>query len=162
MTADKTNGEAPLAPTVMPDESPGFLLAERAAYHLLLVQAEDVVVLDLRRLSDVCDFFVLGSGAADVQVKAMAREVRDGLFEAGEKPTGHEGEGDGRWVLLDYVDVVVHALKADVREYYQLERLWSDAGALVVDRAHLASEGFRQRHPELAPVGGAVEPDGDR
>jgi len=162
MTADKNNDEAPLAPTVMPDESPGFLLAERAAYHLLSVQAEDVVVLDLRRLSDVCDFFVLGSGAADVQVKAMAREVRDGLLEVGEKPSGHEGEDDGRWVLLDYVDVVVHALKADVRDYYQLERLWADAGALVIDRAHLASDGFRQRHPDLAPVGGAPEPDGDR
>lgn len=162
MTADKINDEAPLAPTIMPDESPGFRLAELAAYHLLSVQAEDVVILDLRRLSDVCDFFVLGSGTADVQVKAMAREVREGLLRAGEKPAGHEGEGDGRWVLLDYVDVVVHALKVDVREYYQLERLWSDAGALVVDRSHLASEGFRQRHPDLAPARGAVEPDGDR
>lgn len=162
MTADNSNHEAPLEPTVMPDDSPGFLLAERAAYHLLNLQAEDVIILDLRRLSDVCDFFVLGTGAADVQVKAMAREVRDGLLEVGVKPAGHEGEDDGRWVLLDYFDVIVHALKAEVREYYQLERLWADATSLTIDQAHLEGAGFRQRHPDLAPAAGAAESDDDR
>jgi len=147
----RTEDETPTPPTIMPDESDGFILAEKAAFYLLALKADDVVIMDLRGLSDVCDFFVLGSGAADVQVKAMARRVRDGLFEAGEKPAGYEGENEGRWILLDFVDVVVHALKHDVREYYQLEHLWSDAGVLTVDQAHLESEGFMERHPDLAP-----------
>ncbi|MEZ4387673.1 MAG: ribosome silencing factor [Candidatus Krumholzibacteriia bacterium] len=162
MNADQTNAPTPTPPPVMPDASEGFLLAERAAYHLAVMKAEDVVVLDLRGLSDVCDFFVLGSGLVDVQVKAMARRVRDGLLAVGQKPVGYEGESDGRWVLLDYVDVVVHALKHDVRDYYQLERLWSDAGVLVVDEDLLASDGFRQRHPDLAPKGGAAATDEER
>lgn len=136
--------------TVMPDESPGFLLAERAAHHLLAVKGEDVVILDLRGLSDVCDFFVLASGRADVQVKAMARAVRDGLLAVGQKPVGSEGESDGRWALLDFVDVVVHVFRVEVRDYYQLERLWGDAGVLVVTLQHLGSEEFRRRHPDLA------------
>lgn len=140
-------------PTLMPDTSEGFALAERAAYHLLALKADDVVILDLRNLSDVCDFFVLGSGAADVQVKAMAKRVRDGLLDVGQKPVGYEGENQGRWILLDFVDVVVHALKPEVRDYYQLERLWGDAQVLVVDDDHLAGDGFRQRHPDLAPGG---------
>jgi ribosome-associated protein len=138
---------------VMPDESPGFLLAERAAWHAIELKGEDVVILDLRGLSDVCDFFVLASGQADVQIKAMARTVRDGLLKVQQRVVGSEGEADGRWILLDFVDVVVHLLKTEVREYYQLERLWADAAALVVDHAHLASEGFRHRHPDLAPPG---------
>jgi ribosome-associated protein len=133
----------------MPDDSPGFLLAERACYHVLSRKGEDVVILDLRGLSDICDFFVLASGQADVQVRAIAAAVRDGLLEAGQKPVGSEGEGPGRWILLDYVDVVVHALKPEVREYYQLERLWADARTLVVDPDHLRSEDFRRRHPDL-------------
>lgn len=140
----------------VPDDSPGFLLAERACYHLLARKAEDVVILDLRGLSDVCDFFVLGSGQADVQVKAMAAAVRDGLQRVGQKPVGSEGEGPGRWILLDYVDVVVHALKPQVRDYYQLERLWADARTLPVDPDHLRSEGFLRRHPDLATPGPAA------
>ncbi|MBD3220368.1 ribosome silencing factor [bacterium] len=156
MTDDRTNDATPAPRPIMPDESEGFRLAERAAYHLLEMRAEDVIVLDLRTLSDVCDFFVIGSGQADVQVKAMAREVREGLLAAGQKPVGFEGENDGRWILIDYVDVVVHALKPNVREYYQLERLWGDGAVLVVDAQHLASEGFARRHPDLAPPGGAT------
>jgi ribosome-associated protein len=138
-------------PQVMPDDSPAFLLAERAAYHLLALKAEDVVILDLRGLSDVCDFFVLASGLADVQVRAAARAVRDGLVAVGQKPAGTEGETEGRWALLDYVDVVVHVLKPAVRQYYQLERLWGDAAALAIDEDHLNCEGFRRRHPDLSP-----------
>jgi ribosome-associated protein len=143
----------------IPDDSPGFTLAERACYHLLERKAEDVVILDLRGLSDVCDFFVLGTGLADVQVKAMAESVRRGLSKAGQKPVGSEGESQGRWILLDYVDVVVHALKPEVRDYYQLERLWSDARALAVGPDHLGGDGFRRRQPDLAGKTGA--PRGD-
>jgi len=148
---DEETPREPEVTTLMPDDSEGFRLAERAAYCLLTLKAEDVVILDLRNLSDVCDFFVLGSGAADVQVKAMAKRVRDGLFEVGQKPVGYEGESEGRWILLDFVDVVVHALKPEVREYYQLERLWGDAGVMPVGEDHLDDAGFKERHPDLAP-----------
>ncbi len=141
----ETSGPSP----EMPDDSPGFLLAERACYHVLERKGDDVVILDLRGLSDVCDFFVVASGQADVQVRAIASSVRDGLLAVGQKPVGSEGEGPGRWVLLDFVDVVVHALKPEVRDYYQLERLWADARTMVVDPDHLRSEGFCQRHPDL-------------
>lgn len=152
----------PTPPPVMPDDSEAFALAERAAYHLLAMKAEDVVILDLRTLSDVCDFFVIGTGQASVQVKAMARQVKDGLLDAGQKSSGFEGEGDGRWILIDYVDVVVHALKPDVREYYQLERLWGDAAVLVVDTAHLGGAGFASRQPDLVAPGGANTPSEDQ
>jgi ribosome-associated protein len=157
---NRENDDAATAPIyAMPDDSPGFGLAERACYHLLSRRAEDVVILDLRGLSDVCDFFVLASGQADVQVKAMASAVRRGLSKVGQKPVGSEGEGQGRWVLLDFVDVVVHALKPEVREYYQLERLWSDARAFPVAEEHLASEGFRRRQPDLADTSPAPGDD---
>ncbi len=147
---DETTEEQQPPPPVMPDESEAFRLAERAACHMLRLKAEDVVVLDLRGISDVCDFFVVGSGQASVQVKAIAREVRDGLLAVKQKPVGVEGEDRGRWALLDFVDVIVHVLKPDVRDYYQIENLWSDAQTLVVDQAHLESDGFAHRHPDLA------------
>ena len=140
-------------PTVMPDASPGFWLAERVCYHVLELKGDDVVVLDLRGLSDVCDFFVLASGQADVQVKAIAKAVRNGLVAVDQSCAGSEGEAEGRWILLDYVDVVVHVLKPEVREYYQLERLWADAGALAIDLEHLRSDDFASRHPDLVVSG---------
>ncbi|MDD5718902.1 MAG: ribosome silencing factor [Candidatus Krumholzibacteria bacterium] len=153
MTATNDDTERDPAPPTMPDESAGFLLAERAAYHLLTLKGEDVVILDLRRLSDVCDFFVIGCGHADTQVKAMARSVRTGLAGVGQKPAGSEGEADGRWVLLDFVDVVVHVFRPEVRQYYQLERLWGDARFLAVTERHVQSDEWRRRHPDLALTG---------
>lgn len=135
----------------LPDDSAPFLLAERAAYHLLERKIADVVILDLRGLSDVCDFFVIGSGDADVQVRAGARAVRDGLLGVRQKPVGVEGETAGRWILLDYFDVVVHVLKPAVRQYYQLERLWGDAQVQAVDAKYLCGEIFRRHHPDLTP-----------
>lgn len=143
--------------TQMPDDSDGFRLAERAAHHLFDLKGEDIVILDLRGLSDFCDFFVLATGRADVQVKALARAVRDGLLQVKQKPVGSEGEAEGRWVLLDFVDVIVHVFRSEVRQYYQLERLWGDAGVLPVDRRHLDSEACRRRHPDLEPPGPATD-----
>jgi len=127
---DPADGPAPS--WTMPDDSEGFRLAERAAQLALDRKGDDVVILDLRGLSDFCDFFVLVTGHADVQVRAIARGITDGLAESGQKPVGTEGEAEGRWVLLDFVDVIVHVFKPDVRDYYQIERLWADAAALPV------------------------------
>ena len=135
--------------TQMPDASEGFALAERAAWYALAKKAEDVVILDLRGLSDVCDFFVIASGQADVQVRAIARAIAEGLRGIGQSPVGTEGVEEGRWALLDFVDVVVHVFRPEVREYYQIERLWNDAATLPIDPAYLATDQFRARQQDL-------------
>lgn len=95
-------------------------------------KAEDVTVLDLRELSSATDFFVIASGRSDVQVKAIAEHVLDSAKAAGTRPLHAEGMADGRWILLDYVDHVVHVFLESVREFYRLEALWGDARAMVV------------------------------
>jgi len=157
VSAEQSDTQEPQRPA-MPCTEPGFLLAERIAFHALELKGEDLLILDLRTVSDVCDFFVLVSGFADVQVKAISRHVRDSLVPVKQKPVGIEGEGDGRWILLDYVDVVVHLLKPEVREYYQLERLWDDAPVMVVDEDHFNSDGFKERHPDLTSPGANPSP----
>lgn len=87
----------------------------------------DVKILNLKEISAVCDYFVIVSGDADVQVKAIARAVEAGLLEQGQRAYHIEGEDRGNWVLIDYVDVVVHVFYQPTRQFYQLERLWGDA-----------------------------------
>lgn len=89
--------------------------------------ARDGIVLDLRGLSDATDYFLVASGESDTHVRSIAENVREHLEEQGETPTGVEGREAGRWILLDYFDIVVHVFLPRVREYYQLERLWGDA-----------------------------------
>ncbi len=87
----------------------------------------DVKILKLKRLSSVCDYFVIASGEADRQVTAIARTIHDGLAKAGYKPYYREGVNEGNWVLLDYIDVVVHIFYEPTRQFYALEKLWGDA-----------------------------------
>jgi ribosome-associated protein len=87
-----------------------------------------VLVLDLRELTSATDWFVLASGESDVQVRAIADRIEERLRQdRGVKPWHVEGLQHGRWVLLDYVDFVVHVFHREARDYYQLERLWADA-----------------------------------
>lgn len=103
-------------------------LARWSAQITLEKKAEDVILLDLREISTVCDFFVLASGTSEPHVRALAEWVRERLDEEhGLRPWHVEGEKGRRWILLDYVDWVVHVFHRETREYYQLERLWSDA-----------------------------------
>ena len=133
----------------IPDDSPGWSLAERVCWHILEKKGEDIVVLDLRGRSDVCDFFVLASANSDVQVRAVAKNVQDLLVGAGHKAKGAEGLNEGRWALLDYFDVIVHVFKTDVRDYFQIERLWGDAGRLDIGDSWFASDEVAARHPDL-------------
>ncbi|MFO7654351.1 MAG: ribosome silencing factor [Candidatus Krumholzibacteriia bacterium] len=138
----------------MPDGSAAFALAEAAAFFMLERKAENVVILDLRGRAEMCDFFVLGDGMADVQVRAVAESVRDGTAGRGEKVHHVEGLNEGRWVLLDYIDVVVHVFKPEVRGYYQLERLWGDAPRLPVTIDHYRDPEVQARQvglPGLPP-----------
>jgi ribosome-associated protein len=85
------------------------------------------IALDLRDLDGVCDYFVIVSGSSDVQVKAIAEAVEDRLREHGHRPWHVEGMENRRWVLLDYVEFVVHVFHEKTRDYYLLDRLWGDA-----------------------------------
>lgn len=90
-------------------------------------KARDVKALDLRDLSGVCDYFLICSGSSEPQVKAIAEAVEEQLRNAGQKPWHVEGWEGRRWVLLDYVELVVHVFHEKTREYYMLDRLWGDA-----------------------------------
>ena len=99
-------------------------LAARAA---VSKKAANPVALDLRELEGVCDYFLIVSGSSEVQVKAIAEAVEDRLREQGLRPWHLEGMEGRRWVLLDYVEFVVHVFHEKTREYYMLDRLWGDA-----------------------------------
>jgi len=114
-------GVPPALPFEMPDE------IRRAAELALERKASDVVVMDLRGLSTATDFFVLATGQSDIQIRAIADHVVDELKKEGHRPNHLEGGGDGRWVLIDYIDFVVHVFHPVTRGYYQLELLWGDA-----------------------------------
>ena len=107
--------------------------AERAARLLHDRKAEDIKVLDLRKLGAVSDFFVVASGNSTTHVRALADHVELEMKKAGQVPWHVEGYEAERWVLLDYVNVVVHIFHPQTREFYLLERLWGDAEKLTID-----------------------------
>ncbi len=91
-------------------------------------KGENIVVLDVRKLSTVTDFFVICTGSSEPHVRAIVREVSDRLRdEHGERAHTPEGAERAEWVVLDYFDVIVHVMRADVRALYDLEGLWGDA-----------------------------------
>ena len=136
-------------PYTLPDDSQGFVLAELAGWHLLEKKGEDLVVLDLRGRSDVCDFFIIASGQSKIQVNALAKHLHRALLGAGHHPKGLEGMDQGRWALLDFFDVVVHIFHSEAREYFQLEKLWGDAPRLDLDSLWYTSPDTAGRHPDL-------------
>jgi ribosome-associated protein len=97
--------------------------AARAAADKL---AQHIVAFDVSDQLAITDAFVLASATNDRQVKAIVDEIEEKLRDAGEKPIRREGERDGRWVLIDYGDVVVHVQHEEERQFYALERLWRD------------------------------------
>ena len=102
-------------------------------------KAEDLVVLDLRGLSDVTDFFVICHGTSDRQVVAIADNIEERLRpELRVKPAHVEGRRRAEWVLMDYIDFVVHVFLAEKREFYRLERLWGDAPRVETGSARAA------------------------
>ncbi|WP_127532249.1 ribosome silencing factor [Paenibacillus kobensis] len=90
-------------------------------------KASRIVALNLKEISLVADYFVICSGNSDVQVQAIATEIRKQSEMLGVRVRGIEGMDSARWVLIDLGDVVVHVFHRDERDYYNLERLWSDA-----------------------------------
>lgn len=95
--------------------------------------ADDVVVIDVSGQLVITDCFVIASASNERQVNAIVDEVEEKMRRAGYKSARREGAREGRWTLLDYVDIVVHIQHQDEREFYALERLWSDCPVVAVD-----------------------------
>jgi ribosome-associated protein len=122
----KASKPAPAQPGTPADLSRAAeLMAERKAQNLLL--------LDLRGLSNATDYFLLASGTSDMHARSVAEHVIEELKKDGVRPDHVEGLRGGRWVLIDYIDFVIHVFHPAAREFYQLERLWGDAPAQVLE-----------------------------
>jgi ribosome-associated protein len=106
-------------------------LARKAAEAASDKQAIDIVLLDVRGVCSFADYFVIISGTSDKQIEAISDEVEETLKKEGSRPIHREGAADSGWVVLDFVDVVVHIFAPFEREFYQLEQLWSEAIPVV-------------------------------
>jgi ribosome-associated protein len=116
--------------------------AVAAAQAAAAKQASDIVILDVRELIVITDYFVIASGSSDRQVRTLVEEIERSIRERLDtKPVRREGEDGWQWVLLDYVDVVVHVFDEERREYYDLERLWRDAPRLEWEESDAVSSG---------------------
>jgi ribosome-associated protein len=98
-------------------------------------KANDVVGLDVREISSFADTFIIATGTSDRHVRSVADSVETALKAHGEPPMGIEGHDEGRWVLIDCGDTIVHIFQQEIRDHYDLERLWSDAPALELEAA---------------------------
>jgi ribosome-associated protein len=110
-------------------------LAEAAVAAAADKLASDLVILDVSEQLVITDCFVLASAPNDRQVRSVVDAIEERLLELAAKPVRREGERDGRWVLLDYVDIVVHVQHSEERTYYSLERLWKDCPELPLPAA---------------------------
>lgn len=115
----------------MPDS---LTIAKTCAKYADDMQAEDIVILDLRGISSIADFFVICTATSVPHLKAVSRDVRAKTQEEiGEKPRSADGDAASLWMVTDYVDVIVHVFHKDKRDLYALEDLWSDAPHLALD-----------------------------
>jgi ribosome-associated protein len=94
----------------------------------------DITIMDVSDLTTLTDYFVICSGTSDTQIKALADSVEDEILEhTGEKPWKKEGVVGRTWIILDFINIVVHVMSKDKREYYSIERIWNDARITYVD-----------------------------
>ena len=117
-----------------------FMSKTRAIMEAALeLKADQIVGLDMRRVSSFADSFVIASGGSNRHVRSIAEAIIKAVEESGERPIGVEGLEEGRWVLIDANDVIVHIFISDFREDFSLERLWSDAPRIAFE-AEVTSE----------------------
>src|SRR3954471_2245910 len=112
--------------------SNSLALVQRAAQIALDTKAQDVVLLDLRGVTDMTDFFLIASGTSDTHARAIGEHIVETMKKEGSPANHIEGLEKGRWVLVDFVDFVVHVFHPTLRNFYQLERLWADAEQIPV------------------------------
>ncbi len=115
-------GRERVSPRFTPEEK-----LEVAAQAVLDLRAVEPIVLDLRELTVITDYFLVCHGTSNVHLRAIADRVQERLEERRIRPIGVEGYAEAQWILLDYGDLVVHIFAEEQREFYSLERLWSDA-----------------------------------
>ena len=108
-------------------------LAEKIATIGWEKKGNDIVLLDVRQLTDITDFFVIMSGESEPHVKALSNYVEEKLSSNGEKVWHREGYQNLNWVLLDYIEVVVHIFREQTRQFYGIEKLWGDANIIRVE-----------------------------
>ena len=109
-------------------------------------RGSDVVVLDMRELTQMFDYFVLASGTSRRQLHAMSEEIDHALEDGlGDRRLGIEGYDESRWILLDYGDVVIHLFEPEMREYYAIEQLWGHAKKVPMEMETMCEKGKRER-----------------
>lgn len=131
MTSTDSNSKPDLSkeqPEASTTNLPVFDLAQHAIEAAFSKKASDIVVMDMRDVSGVADIFVLCTGTSDLQIKAIYQAIRARIREFGDELPWHvEGTDSLQWVLMDYVNLVVHIFSEEKRDFYDLERLWGDA-----------------------------------
>ena len=103
-------------------------------------KAFDLVLLEMKKVTAFTDYFFLCSGKSDRQVQAIAQAIEDELDQQGIRPLGAEGKTEGRWILMDYDDVVVHIFLEPIRAFYDLEGLWVDAPRIELEKGEPLDE----------------------
>ncbi len=114
---------------------------ETAGEALLSLRAVTPVALDMRELTVITDYFLIAHGTSNVHIRALADRVLERMEERGLRAGGSEGYQESRWILLDYGDLVVHIFAEEEREFYALERLWSDAPRVELESRDEPSDG---------------------
>jgi len=112
------------------EENQKFSLCVKAA---LKKKAFDLIILDIKEISSFADYFILCSGNSNRQVQAIASSIEHDLKKKEIYPLGIEGFNEGKWILLDYDDIIIHIFYHPIREFYELERLWADAPRIELE-----------------------------
>jgi ribosome-associated protein len=123
-------------------------IAEQITNLIFNKKGYDVKIIDLQKITSFADYFVICSADSDTQVKAIADEIDEGLREEGIKYWHKEGMAALSWVLLDYVDVVVHIFKKESREFYNIEKLWGDAPVFDIQDPIVAKKEIVKSKPK--------------
>jgi len=137
----------------MPKRSRGKQLQTWIHDALVDAKAQDITVLDVRKLSDFTDTMMIATGTSTRHVVAVAERVREMLREHGVRAVGIEGEKVGDWVLLDFGDAVVHVMRAPMRDFYNLEKLWSDAKPVDLAKSARPKRATPRRRAAKATAG---------
>jgi ribosome-associated protein len=117
------------------DDSEAEVFALAAARLAAERHCTNIVVMDLKGKSPATDYFVIVTGTSNRQMRSVADEIADEARQRGLQRFGRAGYEQGRWILLDYIDVVIHIFDSEYRDYYDLELLWGDAKRLTIDEA---------------------------
>ena len=126
------SASAPQRPAVVDEPNPEVLaMAHKVVDLASEKKASDIVLLDVRGQTTMTDYFVICSGASDRQLNAIADGIIDGLKADGDLPLSREGDAGSHWLLVDFGGVIVHVMSKPEREFYQLEKLWSEASLLL-------------------------------